>query len=86
MYIGLHVKYPLFLRDFNQNRIFWTYFLKILSLMKICLVGAEMVYSDGRTVIETDRHTQKRKAIVYIRNFVKAPNTNKAVIQIRLLF
>ena len=49
MYIGLRVKYLLFLSDFNRYRIFLDEFLKILSFMKIHLVGAEMVYSDGRT-------------------------------------
>jgi len=28
MYIGLHVKYPLFLSDFNDTWIFSTYFRK----------------------------------------------------------
>jgi len=28
MYIGLYVKYPLFLSDFNVSWIFWTYFRK----------------------------------------------------------
>jgi len=28
MYIGFHVKYPLFLSDFNEAWIFWTYFRK----------------------------------------------------------
>jgi len=31
MYIGLHVKYPLFLSDFTEIWIFATYFRKILS-------------------------------------------------------
>ena len=31
MYIGLHVKYPLFLSDFNKILIFSTYFRKILK-------------------------------------------------------
>ena len=31
MYIGVHVKYPLLLSDFNQTGIFSTYFRKILK-------------------------------------------------------
>jgi len=29
MCIGLHVKYPLFLPDFNETWIFWTVFRKV---------------------------------------------------------
>jgi len=31
MYIGLHVKYPLLLPDFDENWIFSTYILKIVK-------------------------------------------------------
>jgi len=31
MYISFHVKYPLFLSNFNEILIFWTYFRKILK-------------------------------------------------------
>jgi hypothetical protein len=30
-YIGLSVKYPLLLSDFNEQRIFWTDFRKVLK-------------------------------------------------------
>jgi hypothetical protein len=32
MFIDLHVKYPLFMSDFNHNLIFWTDFSKILKV------------------------------------------------------
>jgi len=52
MYIGFHVKYPLFLSDFYQTRIFSKIFekkkLKHISY-KIRLVGAELFHADGQT-------------------------------------
>jgi hypothetical protein len=43
MYIGLHVKYPLFLSDYNQTLILLT------DLMKIHPLGAELFHADGWT-------------------------------------
>jgi len=56
MYIGLHVKYPLFLPDVNETRIFSTAFSKdtqISNFMEIRPVGAELFYADGRTGRQT---------------------------------
>jgi hypothetical protein len=50
MYIGLRVKYPLFLSDFNESWILST-FSKITQLsnfMKIGPVGPEVFRADGR--------------------------------------
>ena len=52
MYIGLHVKYPLFLSDFNETRNFSTDFQKntqISNFTKIRLVGAELFHAPRYT-------------------------------------
>jgi hypothetical protein len=67
MYVGLHVKYPLFLSSFNKHLIFLTDFRKnhqISNFMKIRLMGTELFYSDGRTNIT--------KLTVAFRNLAKA--------------
>ena len=54
IYIGLHVKYPLFLLDFNETSICSTDFPKntpVSNFMKIRHVRAELFHVDG----ETDR-------------------------------
>jgi hypothetical protein len=52
MCIGLHVKYRLFLSDFNKPFNIHDTVLKniqILNFMKIHPVGAELFHADGRT-------------------------------------
>ena len=66
----LHVKYPLFLSDFNKILILSTDFLKkaqVLSFVKTRPVGAELFHADGRT--------DMTKLIVAFRNFANAPKT-----------
>jgi hypothetical protein len=49
MYIGPHVKYTLFLSDFNETRISSINFpinSEISNFVKICLVGAELFHAD----------------------------------------
>jgi len=52
MYAGLHVKYLLFLSEFNETWILSTDFEKntrVSKLMKIYSVGAELFHAGGRT-------------------------------------
>ena len=91
MWKRLHVKYPLFLSDFNKNWIFSKYFRKraqVSNLIKICPVGAELFHTDGRTDRQTDRRTggQKRmtKLVVACRNFANMPTNENYLFKHRL--
>jgi len=67
-YIGLHVKFSLFLPDFNETWIFSTYFRKnpqISKFMKNRPVGGELLSVDGRT--------DMTELIVAFRSFANAP-------------
>jgi hypothetical protein len=68
--IDLHVKYPLFLSDFNQTLIFSTGAREneVLNFVKIRLVGAELFHADRRTYVRTEM----TKLIVAFRNFANA--------------
>ena len=59
MYIGLHVKYPLFLSDSTKTWIFLAYFrnIQIWNFMKIRQVGAELCHAERRTGRWTDGET-----------------------------
>jgi aromatic ring-opening dioxygenase LigB subunit len=67
MYIGLHVKYPLLLSDFNETSSYLDTFPKnsqILNFMKIRPVGAKLSYGDERTdksLFATLRKAPKRR-------------------------
>ena len=57
MYIGLHVRYPLFLSDFNETRIFSTVIRKILKhkiSRKSVHWEPNSVWVEGRTDGRTD--------------------------------
>ena len=75
MYIGGHVKYPLFFSDFNETWIFSTHFRKILkyqvSWKSVQLELSCTMRAEGRT----DGHMTK--VIVAFHNFANAPKTRK---------
>jgi hypothetical protein len=61
MYIGVQVKYPLRLSDFNQTAIFLADFFKntqISNFIKILPGGAGLFHADGRTEGRTDGHDE----------------------------
>ena len=79
MYIGLHVKYPLFLSDFNETKIFSADFSKnpqVTNSMKTLTVGAELFHADARTDKETNM-TKRIVAFHIVANkSIKAANTS----------
>jgi len=59
MYIGFHVKYKLFLSDFNDIWIFSTDYLKntqIWNFMKIRPLGAELFHAERRAFLNIAKH------------------------------
>jgi hypothetical protein len=65
MYIGLHVKYPLFLSDFNETWILSTDFSKnpqISHFMKIRPMWAEF-HADGQTVLRMRLKMKRRNGL-----------------------
>jgi hypothetical protein len=75
MNIGLHVKYRLFLSDFNEILIFSTDFRKTLifqiSWKSVTWEQTCSMRKDGRM----DRETDMMKLIVAFSRFAKAPKT-----------
>ena len=67
-YVGLHVKYPLFLFGYMKLEFFFDSYsknLQISNFMKICPVGAEL--------FRVDRWTDMTKLIVAFCSFVSVP-------------
>jgi hypothetical protein len=74
MYIGLHVKYPLFLSDCNETWILSTDLRKntqISNLIKIHPVGAELFHADR----QTDRQVNNRFSQFFERVWKLIPST-----------
>ena len=69
MYIGLHVKYQLFLSDFNETWIFSTDFRKMQKYQ----ISRKSVQWKPSYSMWTDRQTDMTKLKVAFCNFAKAP-------------
>ena len=64
MSIVLPVKYPLFLSDSNETRVFLTYFRKMLKYknsVKIRPVGPETFHAEGQMDGQGDRQAEGQK-------------------------
>ena len=71
MYKGLHVKYPLFLSDFNKTGNFSKDFPNILKYQ----ISWKTVQWEMSCSTRTDGRTLRSYLIVAFRNFTKAPKT-----------
>lgn len=72
MHIGFHVKYTLFLSDFNENLIFSTDFRKMLRY-KIWWKPIQWEKSFAHAD-KTDRQTEMTKIVFAFQNLAKAPD------------
>jgi hypothetical protein len=70
MWKCLHVKYPLFLSDFNENWIFSTDFEKGSN------IKFHLIRSVGAELFHTDRLTDMTRLTVAFHNFANAPKNN----------
>jgi len=78
MYIGFHVKYPLFLSDCNETWIFLKHLKKyiyISNFITICPLGAQLFHVDR----QTDRHDKD------FSNFANAPKRQRTQQMLLLL-
>jgi hypothetical protein len=68
MYIGLHVKYLLFLSDFNETWIFSTVFSKILKY--------HISWKSIQWELSCSKQTDMMKLIIEFHNFANTPKNN----------
>jgi hypothetical protein len=82
MNTGLHVKYPLFLSDFNETLKFWTNFLKMLKHQ----ISRQYVQRKPSCSKRTDGRTEITTLIVAFRNFANAPMKDKSSVETQFIF
>ena len=82
MYLGLCIKYSLFLPHFNETLIFSTDFLKIFKYQ----ISWNLVMWEPSCFMRTDRRTggwaDRKELLVFFRNFANAPKMKQAWILI----
>ena len=78
MYVGVHVKYPLFRSDFKETSFFSTDFRKILQILENSCSGSRVVPCGWRTESgQTERHMTKLP--VALRNLANWPKNENFV-------
>jgi len=80
MYLGFHVKYPLFLSDSNKTQISWTDFRKILKYQLLWKSVSCSKWADGRTDGRTDRQDEANsRFFAILRTRLKFPHSAHTV-------
>ena len=77
MYIGLHIKHPLFLFDFNETSTVSTEFRKIFNTQ----IPLKSVQWEPNCSMRTDRRTDMTKLIVAFRSFAKTPKKHNTALK-----
>ena len=75
IYVGVHVKYPLFLSDFSETWIFSTQCRKIPKYQ----ISLKSIQWEPRCFMRTGGQAYTTKLIIALRNFANAPTIASAV-------